>query len=328
MTSTRMRFWSLLPALIIVGCSPPEPTTETRTEATTGEEIIVLPDDTPSIDDGLVAADDSVTSIDAAIAQYEVAEGRGRPDSEPPESGTASIDDPLVARRAAFDIGPEDVALVQPYQGASVIEPPQRSDDPVIALIETEPVERLDMYDAVRLAPSAFETARRILLEQQDAVANHGRAAVLIGLSGDDAAESTLTQYILAEPSRDLSSQAYDARRDAIFALGYLANVSDGQYGLEFLLETARPEGWEAQSVDWQAPYFDSQAERNNALAQLSLIALVLSGQPAAEDELQRLVNRQTGGSAVFTPTEARELLAELRKVRAMGLEAYSMQRP
>lgn len=315
-------------ALIVAGCSPPQSTTEIRTEEATGEEIIVLPDDTPSIDDDLVASEDSATSIDAAIRQYEVEEGRERPEAVPPESGDPSIDDPLIAQGATIDIGPEDVALVQPYQGAGAIVPPQRSDDPVTAFIETEPAERLSMSDAVRLAPRAFETARQILEEQGDTIANHGRAAVLIGLSGKAEAETILTQYVLSGTSRKLNSQSYDARRDAIFALGYLANVSQGEFGLAFLLETSRPEGWAAQDAVWQAPYFDTQAARNNALAQLSIIALVLSGQEAAEDEIQRLVDRQTADGAVFTPAEARELLVELRKVQAMGLEAYSAQRP
>ncbi len=318
---------SLIALIGAAGCTQ-QTTTETRTEEETGETIIVLPDNTPSIDDALTASPDTVASIDAAITQYEVEEGRERPESLPPERGGVSIDEALIAQGAAIDIGPEDVALVQQYQGAPAIAaPPPRSDDPVTAFIETETVERINMADAVRLAPRAFETARQIL-ETRDAVANHGRAALLIGLSGRAEAEPVLTQYVLAGPARKLSSQSYDARRDAIFALGYLANVSQGEHGLDFLLDTARPEGWAAQNALWQAPYFDTQGERDNALAQLSLLALALSGQQAAADEIQRLVDRQTATGAVFTPAEARDLLVELRKVRAMGLVAYSAQRP
>jgi len=181
-------------------------------------------------------------------------------------------------------------------------------------------------YDgAHRLGPAAIPVLVEILADPR-AEALWANAATTLGMIGDPQAREPLTRFIQNGDGR-LSVGSYRAKTSAIMALGYLANASQDAEALDYLRARAEPAAWSKQEVAWRSPFEPSGGTRDEALAEIAILGLALSGQAAAATALRNLDARASKTEATREQRRlgalARVALAEHAKIAKVGLAEY-----
>jgi hypothetical protein len=181
-------------------------------------------------------------------------------------------------------------------------------------------------YDgARRLGPAAIPVLVAILADPH-AEALWASAATTLGMIGDPQAREPLARFIQTGDGT-LSVEGYRAKTCAIMALGYLANASHDAEALAYLLEGAEPAAWGRQKVAWRSSFEPSSRNRDEALAEIAIIGLALSGQAAAATALRGLEAQASKTEATHEQRRLGALasvaLAEHAKIAKVGLAEY-----
>lgn len=150
---------------------------------------------------------------------------------------------------------------------------------------------------------------------------------IVLGMLGDERAVAPLMALVEQNPGRELSTFQYDAKINAILALGYLVNRRENQRALSYLRDGSDPAFWEARGIAWTSPEHESPAERNRGLSRAAIIGLGLSGNPSAEKALDGLLTpASTPTGRAFRENMRgviREALRANRRIAGEGLANY-----
>jgi hypothetical protein len=103
---------------------------------------------------------------------------------------------------------------------------------------------------------------------------------VTLCLVGGREVAGPIERFIGTPAGEVLSRPSYDAKSNAIIALGYLVHRTGSEEALSYLAAGVDPERWR-ERLSWQSPYVPLEA-RDEQLAQLAILGLALSGRPAA----------------------------------------------
>ena len=149
---------------------------------------------------------------------------------------------------------------------------------------------------------------------------------VVLGMLGDQRAVTPLISLIEQNPGRELDYYKFEAKKNAIFGLGYLVNKNDNQKALSYLGDGLNPSVWQRR-ITWTSPEHETAAERNRELSRVAIIALGLSGNPSAEKALRELLTpAQTATEREFREGMsgvASEALKANRRIARDGLAKY-----
>ncbi len=113
---------------------------------------------------------------------------------------------------------------------------------------------------------------------------------IVLGMLGDERAVTPLISLIEQNSVKRLNYFQYEAKRNAIFGLGYLINKSGNQRALSYLKGGLDPSAWMERRIAWTSPEHESAAERNRELTRVAIIGLALSGDPSAAEALKSLL--------------------------------------
>jgi HEAT repeat protein len=150
---------------------------------------------------------------------------------------------------------------------------------------------------------------------------------MVLGMLGDERAVSPLISLIEQNPKGELDYFQYDAKRNAIFGLGYLVNKSGNQRALAYLKDGLDPSAWTKRGITWASPEHETATERNRELSRVAIIGLGLSGDPSAAEALRALLTaaptavgpgfRQQMSGVIW------EALRANQRIAAEGLAGY-----
>jgi hypothetical protein len=113
---------------------------------------------------------------------------------------------------------------------------------------------------------------------------------IVLGMLGDERAVIPLISLIEQNPRGELGYFRYEAKRNAILGLGYLANRSSNKGALTYLIDSLDPSSWVERGITWTSPEYETAAERDRELSRLAVIGLGLSGNRLAEEALAELL--------------------------------------
>jgi len=142
----------------------------------------------------------------------------------------------------------------------------------------------------------------------------------VLGMSGNPRASRPLIRFLEAGDG-GLSKDIFAAKSAALLALGYLA-PKDREV-MSYLKASTDPGVWDTRGVQWSAPYGLSTEERDAQLSKYAILALGVSGQPAAAEFLSNLKRGETLRlSSDFNDVIA-EALRTNENVQRNGVAAY-----
>jgi hypothetical protein len=138
---------------------------------------------------------------------------------------------------------------------------------------------------------------------------------VVLGMLGDERAVTPLISLIERGSREVVNYSEYEAKKNAIFGLGYLINKTAHQEAFNYLRDGLTPTVWSERGVTWISPDHETAAERDRELSRMTIIGLGLSGDPAGEEALRELLT-----SALTLPE--REFREQMSGVISEALKA------
>jgi hypothetical protein len=224
----------------------------------------------------------------------------------------------------AFRSGPSSAALGVSMPGpgstapaaTNVPAPPEDIKDFVRQFfVHGVPYER-----AMRYGSQAVPTLLDMLADPKEEHA-WPNIVMVLGMLGDERAVSPLISLIEQNPKGELEYFQYDAKKNAIFGLGYLINKSSNQRALAYLKDGLDPPAWTKRGITWISPEHETAAERNRELSRVAIIGLGLSGDPSAAEALRALLTaaptalepgfRQQMSGVIWEAVRANQRIAE-----------------
>jgi hypothetical protein len=144
--------------------------------------------------------------------------------------------------------------------------------------------------------------------------------ATVLGMSGNPHASRPLIRFVETGDG-SLSKDIFAAKSAALLALGYLA-PKDREV-MSYLKASTDPSVWDNRGVQWSAPYGLSTEERDTDLSKYAILALGVSGQPAAAEFLTSLKR----GEPVRLSSDFNDVIVEALRtnenVQRTGVAAY-----
>jgi hypothetical protein len=150
--------------------------------------------------------------------------------------------------------------------------------------IEGIPYEEFARYNA-----SAVPTLLEMLADPREEQA-WPNIVIMLGMLGDERAVARLISFAEQTPDKELSYFQYEAKKNAIFGLGYLVNRTGNRRALTYLMGGLNPASWSRRGITWTSPEKATATERDRELSRVAIIALGLSGDPLAEEALAHLL--------------------------------------
>jgi hypothetical protein len=154
---------------------------------------------------------------------------------------------------------------------------------------------------------------------------------IVLGMLGDERAVTPLISLIEQNHQGQLDYFQYDAKRSAIFGLGYLINKSGNQEALSYLKDGLDPSAWTKRGITWTSPERETAAARNRELTRMTIIGLGLSGDPSAAEALRALLAPATATAPGFRQQMSGVIWEALRanqRIAAEGLAGYYREPP
>ncbi|MGH9461907.1 MAG: hypothetical protein ACRD1X_11855 [Vicinamibacteria bacterium] len=111
---------------------------------------------------------------------------------------------------------------------------------------------------------------------------------VTLCIVGDESVLESIQTFVGENGSGPLSRASYAAKTNAITALGYLIYRTGSERALDYARQGLQPATW-TERIHWRSPYHSSQEDLNVQLAQMSVMALALSGHPDGREALEKL---------------------------------------
>jgi hypothetical protein len=145
-------------------------------------------------------------------------------------------------------------------------------------------------YETVmRYGPETVPTLLEMLADPKEKQA-WPNIVIVLGMLGDERAVSPLISLIEQNLRGEIDYFHYDAKRSAIFGLGYLINKSGNQEALSYLKDGLDPAAWTKRGITWTSPEHQTAAERDRELSRMAIIGLGVSGDPSAAEALRALL--------------------------------------
>lgn len=142
-------------------------------------------------------------------------------------------------------------------------------------------------YDEGRLY-SVSEVSTVVGILQNKTESTHwANVANLIGIVAPSNAYQTLQQFIFSPSSGVLPIDEFNGRAAAVMAMGYIIKANGSSAARAFLEKHSIASNW--STVQWKAPYHNSNSERDADLAEVAVLGLSLAADDAAISALQRL---------------------------------------
>jgi HEAT repeat protein len=192
---------------------------------------------------------------------------------------------------------------------------PQRR--PLLEFLRTIPVERFPFREA-----EAYSSEVPQLLQQlrRPAVGVYlPNVPATLGAIGDPAAIAPLIDFIERGSGR-LSDDEFNARRDALIALGAIVAQSRSQRPIDYLLARQEAVSWNGK-VRWLPPVgMGGSDERNKMLLISTIYGLGVSGDARAAEALRRALSQTRSRLATTTGLEARNRAEEIESALAHAL--------
>jgi hypothetical protein len=178
----------------------------------------------------------------------------------------------------------------------------------------------------MRYGPNVIPTLLEMLADPREERA-WPNIVIVLGVLGDDRALTPLISFIEQNNGGKLDYNRYQAKRNAIFALGYLVNKSSNQEALAYLKAGLDPSVWAKRGITWTSPEYETAADRNRELSRIAIIALGVSGDPSAQKALRALlIPAPTGTEREFREQMSgviSEALKANQRIAEEGLAAY-----
>jgi hypothetical protein len=143
--------------------------------------------------------------------------------------------------------------------------------------------------EAVRYGAHVVPTLLEMLADPREAPA-WPNIVLVLGMLGDERAVPPLIALIEQPLGGELDAVHYDAKSNALLALGYLVHQSRNQHALTYLRDGAEPAAWGQRGIAWTSPEHKTAAERDRDLSRMAIIGLGLSGDPSAAEALHALL--------------------------------------
>lgn len=182
------------------------------------------------------------------------------------------------------------------------------------------PYEQAALYGP-EVAPKLLE-----MLGQPAEEEHWSNIVVTLCIVADDDVFEHIRAFIGEDGTGVLPRASYAAKTNAITALGYLVYRTGSEEALKYLTRGLEPSTW-SERIQWRSPYHSAD-ELNSQLAQLSVIALALSGSNEARQTLE-ISREDVVGSKLLEGFQ--DLLDEAietnKTVQLEGLEAYLRSR-
>ncbi|MCG3131871.1 MAG: hypothetical protein FLDDKLPJ_02681 [Phycisphaerae bacterium] len=184
--------------------------------------------------------------------------------------------------------------------------------------------------EAIRFGPESAPALTAMLNDPAEKP-HHSNIAVTLCMVGDEAAADTVINFIQQGPPGDLSRSDYQAKSNAVMALGYLVNRTGSRRALDFLKQSLDPKSWSDRNIPWKAEYQRATSVRDAQLSTMATLGLALSGHPEARSALRNLqlqpaTDTQKAFSAQVSATVT-EALKDHEEISRDGLATYYAKR-
>jgi HEAT repeat protein len=192
---------------------------------------------------------------------------------------------------------------------------PQRK--PLLEFLRTIPVEGFPFSEAEAYASEVPRLLQQ--LRRPAAGVYLPNVPATLGAIGNPAAVAPLIDFIERGSGR-LSDDEFNARRDALIALGAIAAQSRAQRPIDYLLAQQEASSWNVK-VRWLPPIgMGGSDERNKMLLISTIYGLGVSGDARAAEALRRMLSRTRSGLTTTRDAEARNRAEELESALAHAL--------
>jgi hypothetical protein len=180
--------------------------------------------------------------------------------------------------------------------------------------------------EVMRYDDSAVSTLLYMLADPQEKQF-WSNIVFVLGMLGNERAVAPLISFIERNPTEKLDYSEYDAKVNAVFALGYLINKNANRDAMAYLEEGLDPSTWSNRGITWSAPDEATELQRNRELSRAAIIALGLSGNRAGEQALRELARpAPTAAASAFREEMSRvisEALKANERIAKEGLARY-----
>ena len=202
----------------------------------------------------------------------------------------------------------------------------EREQVPIEDFVRRTYIHGLPYQETAAYGSSVLSKLREMLADPAEAE-HWSNVVVALCILGGERELETIQNFIGENGSEALSRASYAAKTNAITALGYFVFRTESREALDYLKQGLEPSTW-SERIHWQSPYHSSPEERNVQLAQMSVMALALSGHPEGRAALEDLKTEATRSGGI---SEINNLLDEAIEtnafVRREGLARYLVQR-
>jgi len=224
----------------------------------------------------------------------------------------------IVASASACEAG--DPALTQNDER---LEPEQRQvTAPVEEFVRRTYIHGVPYEAAAAYGPSVVPKLLEMLADPANEE-HWSNVVITLCIVGDESVLESIQSFIGENGSAPLSRAGYAAKTNAITALGYLIYRTDSEEALEYARQGLQPSTW-TERIRWRSPYHSNQKDLSVQLAQMSVMALALSGHPDGRSALEKL---KTDASHARVAAPINDLLDDAIEtndfVRREGLAKY-----
>lgn len=196
---------------------------------------------------------------------------------------------------------------------------------PVEDFVRALYIEGLPYNKAAQYESKEVDTLFQMLEDENEAI-YWPNIIVTIQIIGDESDVNRVIDFIDKGEAGEFSQYQYDAKKAAIFGLGYMVNNLESRTALEYLKKRLNPDSW--NEMEGLTERHSEIGERNQDLSQYALLGLALSGTNEAIEVLKEF-DRSGKGSLEFRENMEGligEAIRESKEIRAVGMKDYYMR--
>jgi hypothetical protein len=146
---------------------------------------------------------------------------------------------------------------------------------------------------------------------------------VTIEIIGDESDVDRVISFINESATGEFSASRYQAKRSAIFGLGFMINNLKSERALRYLEEKLDPASW--SNMEGTSNRFASITERNHDLSKYALLGLSLAGTDEAIDAINSFKSSELirSGFGIKVKDLVDNAILESEKIRKKGMSDY-----
>ena len=229
--------------------------------------------------------------------------GEAIPNEELDYSGLHGADEDLAQNDEQTDPSP-------------ITEEPEAPSDPqaVLAFVSQVYAHGVPFAEASEFSPEDVPVLEQVIELKGASSAGEpnfevvGNAVATLGAIATEEATEALREYLLSDPSAEISVEETVAKADTLIALGWAVNQTGNNELLSLLLDGSSSDWWaEVAGVDWKTPAFATREDLIEYLVAKAILGLTLSGAHEARLRLEQIRSEVVPGSpqAVISDNES-----------------------